>query len=175
MIGKWRTASFIVLVIALLTILPVAAKADNIQTIGEYSGNYHLDPGPYDPLTVVGTFNILAGDASATISGFFGNSVVPNSSGVDVYLGSILVAQCIEGPGACYTGSTSTMWSYTLTGAQLASLGTGFVDLSALQTSQYVVRLGMTTLDQVPAPEPTSLMLLGISTIGVSVWRKFLA
>jgi hypothetical protein len=91
------------------------------------------------------------------------------------YLGSVLVAQCIEGLGACYTGSTSTMWSYTLTGAQLASLGTGFVDLSALQTSQYVVRLGVTTLDQVPAPEPTSLMLLGISTIGVSVWRKFLA
>jgi hypothetical protein len=181
MIGKWRTASFIVLVIALLIILPVAAKADNIQTIGEYSGNYHLDPGPYDLLTVVGTFNILAGDASATISGFFGNSVFSNSSGVDVYLASagaekhidLLVAQCIEGPGACYTGSTSTMWSYTLTGAQLASLGTGFVDLSALQTSQFVVRLGVTT--QVPAPEPTSLMLLGISTIGVSVWRKFLA
>lgn len=153
----------------LLTILPVAARADNIQTVGEYSGNFHLDPGPYDPLTVVGTFNILAGEASATISGFFGNSVASNSSGVDVFLGSILVAQCVEGPAACYTGINPTSWSYTLTGAQLASLGTGLVNLSALQTSQYVVRLGATTLDQVPAPEPTSLMLLGISTIGVSV------
>lgn len=150
----------------------VSAKADDIQTVGEYNGIVDSgDPGPFDPPTVVGTFNILAGDTSLTISGFFGNSVVPNSSGVQIFLGSILVAECVEFT-TCYTGLTPTTWSDTLTGTDLASLGTGTVDLTAVQTSQFTVRLGVTTLDQVTAtPEPSSLAFLSLGVFGLAALK----
>jgi hypothetical protein len=47
-----------------------AALADDIQTLGEYSGTgIFPDPGPYQPPTVVGTFTIDPGDTSLMISG----------------------------------------------------------------------------------------------------------
>jgi len=161
-----RIGIIAVLAVLALCVASTGARADDIQTIGEYNGAaIHLDPGPYDPPTVIGTFNILAGDASATISGFFGNSVVGNSSGVQVFLGSILVAECVEFT-ACYTSGAA--WADTLSAGQLASLGTGPVNVTAVQTSQFVVRLGVTTLDQVPAPEPGSMALLGVGILGLA-------
>ena len=144
------------------------AKADNVQTIGQYSGSYFADPGPYEPPTVVGTFDILAGDSSVTISGTFGNSTNPSSAGVDLYLGDVLVASCVQFT-ACY--SELTAFSDTLTAPEIASLGTGIVDFTAVQTSEYVVQLGATTLDQAGGgtsvtPEPTSLWLLGTGMLG---------
>ena len=153
------------------------AMADNIQTLPEYNGTGpYFDPGPYQAPTIVGQFNILSGATSATISGTFGNSLAGSSAGVNLYLGNnpntlldILVGQCVEF-SSCYNNTTP--WSDTLTSAQLALLGTGPVDFWAVQTSQFTIQLGVTTLDQVlQTPEPSLLglfgtgLLLGLGTL----------
>lgn len=161
--------------IAALTSLSLAARADNIQTVGQYtSPNISTGPFPLAAVTI-GTFNIVSGDSAITISGAFGNyntSATPPteqpSSAVNVYLGSIEVASCAADFMYCSGyDPTPDPFSYTLTAAQIASLGTGTIDLTAVQTAPYVIALDPTTLDQATAtspsaiPEPSSFLLLG--------------
>lgn len=56
---------------------------------------------------------------------------------------SILVAECIEN-APCWDGPT-VPWSNTLTDSQIASLGSS-LDVIAAQTSESVMRLGVTTI-----------------------------
>jgi PEP-CTERM motif-containing protein len=175
--GATLKSRFSTLFLLLMFCVSVAsfANADDIQTIGQFTGST-CNADPCTPtIFTIGTFNINPGDTSITISGFFGNSVAPNSAGANVYLGSILVAQCVEFAG-CYSNQSPTAWSDTLTLAQISALGTGPVNLTATQTSQFVVQLGETTLDQVATPEPSSIFLLGTSLLGLggAVRRKIL-
>jgi hypothetical protein len=58
------------------------------ETLGQFSGfAAHPDPCNFCEIDTVGTFMIPANATDATISGTFGNSVVPNSAGVNVCLG----------------------------------------------------------------------------------------
>jgi hypothetical protein len=82
--------------------------------------------------------HVLAGAASMACA--FGLSVSQSQAT------QIMVGQCIES-APCWTGPTLP-WSDTLSLADLTSLGLGStVPLIATQTSQFVIRLGVTTAD----------------------------
>jgi hypothetical protein len=58
------------------------------ETLGEFNGSLHNDPCNFCEIDTVGTFLIPTNALDGTISGTFGNSVVPNSAGMNVCLGS---------------------------------------------------------------------------------------
>jgi hypothetical protein len=168
----------------------LASRADNIQSVGQYTSP-NIDTGPFPLASVtIGSFDILTDDSAITISGTFGNYSITNpgyeqpTSAVNVYLGDIEVATCAADFMYCSGYDlTPDPWSYTLSSAQIASLGTGTVDLTAVQTAPYVIALGETSLDQdttsttppVITPEPSTLLLLGtgLLSIGGALRRRF--
>ena len=124
-------------------------------------------------------------DSAITISGTFGNYSISNpgyeqpTSAVNVYLGDIEVATCAADFMYCSGYDlTPDPWSYTLSAAQIASLGTGTVDLTAVQTAPYAITLGETSLDQATTstgttspsavPEPSSFLLVGTGLLGIA-------
>lgn len=87
-------------------------------------------------------------------------TIVSNSAPADLFLGDILVAQCLPS-AACNFATLPDPFTYTSTPAQTAALGAGAVDLAIVQTAQSV-RLDETTLLQMATvPEPASFALLG--------------
>jgi hypothetical protein len=168
----------------------LASRADNIQSVGQYTSP-NIDTGPFPLASVtIGSFDILTDDSAITISGTFGNYSITNpgyeqpTSAVNVYIGDIEVATCAADFMFCSGyDPTPDPWSYTLSAAQIASLGTGTVDLTAVQTAPYVIALGETNLDQattsatppVITPEPSTLLLLGtgLLSIGGAIRRRF--
>jgi hypothetical protein len=60
------------------------------ENLGQFSGSPHpTDPCNFCEVDTVGFFSIPSNALSAVISGTFGNSVVPNSAGVDLFLGPV--------------------------------------------------------------------------------------
>jgi hypothetical protein len=57
------------------------------ETLAEFSGSSHGDPCNFCEVETVGSFFIPSNALSAVISGTFGNTVTPNSAGVDLFLG----------------------------------------------------------------------------------------
>ena len=89
------------------------AKADDIQTIGPFSGPVYSSSSSF-PVTVdIGTFSIDAGDTGATISGTTGTLPTPynGTAPETLYLGSIAVFTCLES-NPCYSTDGYT-WSFT--------------------------------------------------------------
>jgi hypothetical protein len=127
---------------------------------------YNFDGAPTfpNPANLVGTFSYtLPSDekiVSAVIEGTFGNSVFPSSAGVDVYLDNLLVAQCIEFE-PCWSGFEPVNWRFTFDESHFSLLEDGIVTLTAAQTSEFVARLGTTTLTiettSEPSPPPESI------------------
>ena len=108
-------------------------------------------PFPQPPLNV-GTVNftvpIHERVVAASISGFWGTTDRPEATaGVDVFLDGVLVARCLKPSSDCWEGHPGQRsWSYTLTEQELKVLNDGSAKLTAVQTSDDTVRLGVTTL-----------------------------
>jgi hypothetical protein len=120
------------------------------STLPAYNGAFFSAAGPFpQPAVTVGTFtsSVPAGEVivGATIVGHFGNNVNPSSAGVDVFLNGALVGQCVK-PTACFT-ATGAPWSHTFSASEAQSLlAGGSAVLTAVQTSEFVIRLAPTTL-----------------------------
>lgn len=127
--------------LACLLVNSAALAATINVTLPEYSGGsgtvgqfgVQLAPGAY----------IIGG----RINGTFGNSIVPSSSGADVFLNSQLVGRCGPFDPATETGSPCNFglvpWSASF-GPDTVTSGSNTV--SVVQTSPHVVRLAPTTV-----------------------------
>jgi hypothetical protein len=144
-----------------------------------------VEPFPQPPLTV-GTvdFTIPHGErvVAAVISGFWGTTDFPvSTAGVDVFLDDILVARCVKPTSGCWEQHSGQLpWSYTLTGDELKRLTDGTAKLTAVQTSDVTIRLGMSTLivqlgpaETVPTLSTFGLMLLSamLGLAALATWR----
>jgi hypothetical protein len=141
---------------------------------------------PQPPLPLgTATFAIPAGErvVGATVSGFWGSSVVPDSTaGVDVLVDGILVARCVKHQPDCYEpGYAPRPWTYTFTRSELRQFDDGAATMTAVQTSDDTVRLGQATLvietariPTVPALSPLGLLWLtaGLAAAGALALRR---
>jgi hypothetical protein len=143
------------------------ARADLLHyTLPEYSFDGSA-PYPESEQTVgIFAINAPVGHTivSAIISGFWGNEAYPYSTaGADVMLDGLLVAQCADqDPGCWWNDVAPRAWSYTLTSDQFAQLHDGFATLTVTQTSDYIVRLGSTslTIETIAVPEAPAITFI---------------
>jgi hypothetical protein len=137
----------------------VAAAATIVVTFPELNGASFLDSFPQPPVTVGSqTFSIPAGDriVSARISGFWGTIAKADSTaGVTVFLDSVEVARCEKPDPGCWLGDSGQRpWQHTFTATELPALNDGTATLTAVQTSDEFIRLGVSTLVIDTAPIP---------------------
>lgn len=122
-----------------------AGPANNLMT----AGNVRIEPTSTSNLLAQITAMTADQLTAAQQTHVLGSGLVapiPNISNTISDPGAILVGRCVEF-AACYSGATPTAWSDTLSLADLQSLGLGTTQpFVAGQTSQFVIRLGPTTI-----------------------------
>jgi len=161
-----RNLLFPVLVVSLLSALPAAAGTIT-STIGEFDGPILTNPTYPQPSLTIGTFTYSSVSAasilSATVSGFFGTVFSPSTALENLYVGGIEVASCASEAAACWNApfGVQTPWSYTFTPSQFAALTSGNVAYTVVQTGDFEVESGITTLTIVVSPEPSTVGLIG--------------
>ena len=167
-----RVATMFVVVLLLQS---TSAYADTITLhLPEFNGARHevFENFPLAPVTI-GTFTFALGSdvrlLKATLTSTFGNSTVANTAGVDYFLDGTRVAQCVRF-AACYFTQTPLPWTHASTGASLSAFADGEAVLTAVQTSEFNIRTGVSTLSLLtsgpssPTPEPATFLLLGAAS-----------
>jgi hypothetical protein len=153
--AKWAVAVGVALASGL------ASAATVLVAFPEVNGQPFTVAGPFPqpPLTVATrTFAIPSGDrvVAATISGYWGSSGDPNSTaGVTVAVDGVEVAKCVKPDASCWTGDAGQRpWTHTFTPEEMLVLNDGVATMTALQTSDERIRLGVATLIIETAPPP---------------------
>ena len=144
-----RRAPFFVLMLTALLSLNLWAAVITVS-LPEFDGTPYGVGDPYPlPAVTVGTFtySLPAGESivAATLSSTFGNSGSATTAGVDYYLDGLLVAQCVP-YAACWNGPGPNPWTFTFLPSQFALLVDGSAVMTAVQTNEYVIRTGGSTL-----------------------------
>ena len=144
---KWTVAAAAALAAGL------ASAATVLIAFPEVNGPAFTVSGPFPqpPLNVATrTFAIPSGErvVSASISGYWGSSGDPNSTaGVVVSVDGVEVARCVKPDPSCWTGDAGQRsWSHVFTAQEMLVLNDGAATMSALQTSDERIRLGVSTL-----------------------------
>jgi len=134
-----------------------------VETVGEFSSPQH-NPGTYYDDYFVGTFSYdLTGltIVSASISGNWGNSLNSTTAHNELWLDGLQVADTHDySPDP--TSNSYVPWSYDFDVSEFSVLADGVAEFHTIQTSEYVVRLGETTLMIEAIPEPVTVCLLGL-------------
>jgi hypothetical protein len=167
--------TLVLMSLALSLSAPTAHAGLVTVTLPEFSGPAALS-GTY----AVGSFafSLPPGEQiiAAMISGTFGNSLSPSSSGVNVFLDGIQVASCVPNT-ACTQTPGPDSWSFVFDPSLFGIFSDGLAALSAIQTGGVHVRLGSLTLqlttDALPSqvPEPATLLLTSLGA-GLAAWRS---
>ena len=161
----------VICVLAILIVSSAQAGVTVIElTLPEYSSPYH-SPGTYYDDYLVGTFNFDSGlpIISATISGQWGNSLSGTTAHNELWLDGIKLADTHDySPDPYYNGGP---WSYVFNPSELGVLADGIAELHTIQTSEYYVRLGETTLRLEVIPAPGAILLGGIG-VGLVGWLR---
>jgi hypothetical protein len=158
-----------------------AAAATSIVAFPEVNGPATPSgPFPQPPIIVATrTYTVPAGEqvVSAEISGLWGSSGDPNSTaGVDVVVNGVVVATCVKPDPACWSGEVGQRpWNYKFQGTELVALNGGAATMSAVQTSDLSVRLGVSTLviETAPPPIVPALSPLGLAALAALMAAAF--
>lgn len=168
--------------LAVVLLSTPAMSASITVNFAAFNGN---GPGDIGISQSVGTglYSIPAGESiiSAIFSSTFGNSTVPNTAIMSVFVDGILMGQCASKLDPCWVAQIPTPFEYTFASAEFPTLGDGAALLTILQTDTETIRLGASLLrietapsDLTPTPEPASLTLMAIGLTGAAsaAWRR---
>ncbi len=164
-----------------LVMASVPANAGTVTSvIGEFDGPDLTNPTYPQPSLTIGTFTytIPAGDTitSASVTGFFGTTFAPSTALENLFVAGIPVASCASEAADCWNAplGVQTPWTYTFLSSQLSALAGGSAGYTVVQTGDFQVESGVTTLTVNFTPEPSTFALFagGLGLLLLARWKK---